>query len=93
MEFSLFPDLLFSGVMCDIVDYAFGEIHPWKVVQTPANPSTNHGGLSLHPGKNADLYWNNLMVAFASLRHDSCKTQKIDIRQEESYHKDDQPLV
>ena len=30
MEFDLFPDLLATGALCRNVDYAFGEIHPFK---------------------------------------------------------------
>jgi len=28
-EYEVVFDLLFSGLLCDIVDYTFGELHPW----------------------------------------------------------------
>jgi FkbM family methyltransferase len=28
-EWEVMFDLLFSGILCDVVDYSFGELHPW----------------------------------------------------------------
>jgi hypothetical protein len=91
-EYSLFPDLMFTGTLCSVVDYAFGEYHPWRVQQTLPDKETGRGGLNLSPGRKAKLYWENLMLAFSSLRNDDCKTKKIDHLDDESYHMDGVPL-
>lgn len=95
VEYSMMPDLMFSGVLCDTVDYAFGENHfaSKYLVEFPPNPETGKGGMNpnIHVGEEADRYWKDLLYAFGSLRNDDCKTTVVRL-DDETYHMDGMPL-
>ena len=53
MEYELLPDLLTTRSLCRTVDYAFGEIHPFKVDgRQRRNLNKVLNNFSLHPDKN-----------------------------------------
>jgi len=90
-EYILLPDLMFTGAMCSNIDYAFGEVHPWIGAEIPPEEKTGKGGLYLRSKPEARKYWDDLLMAFRSLRSNDCRT-KIEELDDESYLMDGMPL-
>lgn len=80
-ENEVLPDLMFTGIMCKTVDYAFGEFHDW----TPVNASTDRGDLKLAPRRETAEFARYLLKVFHSVWSESCKTEKFDLLDDESY--------
>lgn len=87
MEIIMLPDLLFSGSLCQTVDYVFGEFHRFGIPVEP-NEVTGHGGINV----DFEEYMNVMLASFHSLRNDDCKCKKIDVHDDESYLLDGIPL-
>lgn len=91
-EYILFPDLLFTGTLCSVVDFVFGEPHHWKGANVFPDQKTGKGGLKLNSREEALAFFSNLRRAFASLRNSDCKTEPISIMDSEEYLMDGIPL-
>ena len=92
MEFMVLPDLLFSGALCQTVDFAFGEIHVWQKTDFDAHPITKKGGLHLSDQKQREVWRDGLLQAFHSLRSEDCKTTQFSLEDDETYLHDRIPL-
>lgn len=98
MELIVLPDLITSGVLCQTVDYLFMELHWWSLVLTPPPRSASsdaglRGGLSLPKGGVASRdYAKHLIQAFHAPRSGECRTEAIDLLDDESYLHDGVPF-
>ena len=94
MEYAVIPDLMFSGTLCQTVDYIFGEFHDsdWMNVDFPPHEKTGRGGLHLISTSEKIIFRDNLLKAFNSLRSPECKTVEIHLEDDESYLHDGMPL-
>ncbi|KAL3799292.1 hypothetical protein HJC23_013017 [Cyclotella cryptica] len=87
-EHAVVPDLMYSGVLCQTVDFAFGEFHYPSVRYGPG--ADGRGGLTLQEGQDAQNYVEQLLRAFHSVQ--DCVTKEFSQLTEGSYLHDDVPL-
>lgn len=90
-EFSVLPDLIFSGALCSAVDYVFGEFHTqqkFPAVRIESDPDTGRGGLNLSTSQAKRTFVDQLLLALHSLRGSDCKTQRFDEEDDETYWRD-----
>ena len=100
MELIVLPDLITSGVLCQTVDYLFMELHWWSLVlpPPPTSPVSSgaaglQGGLYLTEGGVASRdYAKHLIQAFHAPRSGECRTEKIELLDDESYLHDGVPF-
>ena len=86
MEYRLIPDLFLSGVMCENLDFAFGEVHTLNPLYFPINLTSED---ALVDGADAKAYFSQLIRAMHM--NPSCKT-KFMHGEDESYLHDGRPL-
>ena len=53
-EYSVLPDLMFSGLLCQNIDFLFMEVHDWPV-DHEADPLSGRGELHLQRGQSAQF--------------------------------------
>ncbi|KAL7480662.1 hypothetical protein ACHAW6_006332 [Cyclotella cf. meneghiniana] len=87
-EYAVLPDLMFSGVLCKTINYAFGEFHLLWVRYEPG-PS-GRGGLELERGHDARNFGKQLLRSFHSVKN--CITREFSKMDDESYLHDGVPL-
>jgi len=86
-EFKVLPDLWFTGIMCEAVDFAFGETHGW-LIDYEGHAETGHGGLHLKERESQPVI-RDAFKLFNGFKH--CKTT-IREMDDESYLHDDMPV-
>jgi hypothetical protein len=93
-EYIVLPSLLFSGIFCNGIDYAFGEFHPRFAFNFNRNISnTGRGNVKFgeKPGVDPEEWYNVLMNhAFQSLREENCRGT-FNVIDDESYGHDGVP--
>ena len=90
-EFRVLPTLLFTGIMCNTVDFLFGETHRWfrANITTPTDPTgAGKGHLVLKDQRQALGFFHNMMWALQSTTPDVCKTIWMDV--DEEYYLNDE---
>jgi len=94
-EYFVLPSLLFSGVFCSTIDYAFGETHPHFVkpmLREKMDNETGRGELKLLTPDEAKLWFRFVMrEAFNTVPPESCKGRWLDL-DDESYLRDGKPF-
>ena len=83
MEFIMLPDLLYSGILCQTVDYLFGEFHYWVDFKAEPDKETKRGGYI--KTKKDTSFLDTLLEGLHSLRNDDCKLKKFDMHDDEAY--------
>ncbi|KAL7528186.1 hypothetical protein ACHAXR_002313 [Thalassiosira sp. AJA248-18] len=90
-EYRVLPDVFFNGVLCETVDYLFGELHAWKLpVDYPSSPVTGRGGLHFNSMREARDKINAALVFFGSVK--DCRTTFREL-DDEAYHTDGVPFL
>ncbi|KAL7518783.1 hypothetical protein ACHAWX_003589 [Stephanocyclus meneghinianus] len=87
-EHAVVPDLMYSGVLCKTIDFAFGEFHFPSVSYKPG--PDGRGGLWLQGGQDGQNYVEQLLRAFHSVK--DCVTREFSQLNDDSYLHDDAPL-
>eukprot|EP00977_Amphora_coffeiformis_P028200 scaffold34878_cov183-Amphora_coffeaeformis.AAC.2 len=85
MEYRVFPDLLYSGVLCRTLDKVFGEVHRRDV----RFPLTLANGDVLRNDVEGSILWNSMMRLLKA--NPTCKGRWLE-SDDESYLHDGQPL-
>jgi hypothetical protein len=83
MEFIMLADLLYSGILCQTVDYLFGEFHHRVDFKAEPDKETKRGGY-IKTKKNT-YFLDTLLEGLHSLRNDDCKLKKFDMHDDEAY--------
>mmetsp|Transcript_12325 Transcript_12325/g.25042 ORF Transcript_12325/g.25042 Transcript_12325/m.25042 type:complete len:349 (-) Transcript_12325:1528-2574(-) len=100
MEYRVLPDLMFSGVLCQEVDFIYGEFHDWPVDYEPHGGRSrgNAGGIGnrirgeLHLKKGEVMnFQRELIKAFDSVN--DCRTREFFYFDDETYAHDGVPLI
>eukprot|EP01083_Nonionella_stella_P288810 982751_1 len=72
LEYKVLPDLWFTGVLCETVDYLFMEVHrSHEDINYQPDESTGRGGLHLKRGESKEVLLGAIKL-FNSFKH--CKT-------------------
>ena len=94
-EYAVLPALLFSGIMCHVIDFAFGEMHPhdaYRMQRNPANPEEGRGAIKFENADEGRLWYNWVISkAYDSQPLKNCpgRWKPLD---DEAYVKDTTPL-
>ena len=95
MEFLVTPSLIFSGIMCQDIDFLFGEFHDAAHIPKRAaiNPQTGQGELAAFANweKARDQYMA-MWSAMKAVHPNDCKARYIDMPDKEHYLKDGIPF-
>ena len=94
-EYVMLPRLLFSGIFCSVIDFAFGEFHPNDAIQmerSQTTPEEGRGGLRPRSKEEAQLWTKWLLKeAFNTQTLQGCpgRWKSLD---DEAYSRDTTPL-
>ena len=86
-EFAVLPDVLFHGLLCNTINFIFGELHPWDVHYEP-DRVTKRGGLNLS-GRQAVNLMQSTLELFHSVKNCSGVFRVAD---DENYLRDGMPF-
>jgi hypothetical protein len=87
-EYAVLPDLMFSGILCKTINFAFGEFHFWWVRYEPG--PNGRGGLNLQRGQDGRNFAEQLLKSFHSVKN--CVTREYSLGDDESHLHDGVPL-
>ncbi|KAL9178533.1 hypothetical protein ACHAXT_001871 [Thalassiosira profunda] len=86
-EYRVLPDLWFTGIMCQTIDFLFGEFHPWDISYKD-DAITGRGGLSLRSEEATGVLRTGVKL-FHSFK--DCSTDIVEL-DDESYLHDGMPF-
>ncbi|KAL7527389.1 hypothetical protein ACHAWF_002163 [Thalassiosira exigua] len=89
-EYTVLPDVLFTGALCRNVDFMFSELHTWNMpLDLAPDPATGRGGMHLDRMTDARMKMLSALEFMHSAK--DCRTMFMEL-DDEAYARDGIPL-